>query len=49
MRSQATRNTDLVAAQIKRQKRRERLIAIPVLIAFAFTFAYAIVGLITPN
>ncbi|QKE22872.1 hypothetical protein 8P_046 [Pseudomonas phage 8P] len=48
MRKQATRNADLIAAQKKRQARRELLIAIPVLIAFAFTFAYAIVGFLTP-
>lgn len=46
MKQQATRNTDLIREQQRRQLRRELLIAIPMLLAAAGTVGYAVAGLL---
>lgn len=48
MRNQATRNDVLYRQQLERQRRRERPVVILVAIVAAFTFAHALVGMLTP-
>lgn len=48
MKRQATRNDVLRQQELKRQRRRERPVVIVVAIIAAFTFAHALVGMVTP-
>ena len=48
MRSQATRNADIIAAQQRRSRVRETLLAVPVYLVTGALIAYAIAGLLTP-
>ena len=48
MKRQATRNDVLRQQELERQRRRERPVVIAVAIIAAFTFAHALVGMVTP-